>query len=98
MRKRTELTPGYALALKPVNGYFVATPLMRGQCRKITIKKDTHMALGEVHAETAIDTLICGDIVGNGWNHMPDVADYIKARPGADRLGHGSECHLRNVG
>jgi hypothetical protein len=55
------------------------------------------VALGEAHAEPAFDTLICGDIVRNGWNHMPDVADYIKARPGADRLGYGSECHLGSL-
>jgi hypothetical protein len=53
--------------------------------------------LGEVRAEPAIDTLICGDIVKNGWNRMPDVADYIKARPGADKLGYGSECHLGSL-
>ena len=29
-------------SLKDVNGQFVATPLMRGHCRKITIKKGTH--------------------------------------------------------
>jgi hypothetical protein len=28
---------------------------------------------------------------------MPDVADYILAKPGADKLGYGSECHLGSL-
>ena len=36
----------------------------------------------------------CSELVGAGWGRMPDIADYIKAQRGADKLGYGSECHL----
>jgi hypothetical protein len=56
------------------------------------------VAIGEVHAKPAtLNTLLCSDIVGNGWNHMPDVADYIKTQPGSDKLGYGSECNLGSL-
>lgn len=41
-----------------------------------------------------INSLICQDIIGTGWNHMPEIADYIKTKPNAEKLGYGSECHL----
>jgi hypothetical protein len=54
--------------------------------------------LGEAHAKPAtLNTLLCSDIVGNGWNHMPDIADYIKTQPGYDKLGYGSECNLGSL-
>lgn len=39
----------------------------------------------------------CGDLVRAGWGHMPDVADYIRSKPGADKLGYGSECALGSL-
>ena len=41
--------------------------------------------------------LSCDEIVRNGWNKMPDVADYIRTLPGSDKLGFGSECHLGSL-
>ena len=43
------------------------------------------------------DVLSCYTIVGNGWAKMPDVADYINAIPGSEKLGFGSECHLGSL-
>ena len=40
---------------------------------------------------------ICGDLVGRGWAHMPDVADYVLSKPGADKLGYGSECDIGSL-
>jgi hypothetical protein len=53
------------------------------------------MILGGAHAALVPLNTACGVIVGNGWDRMPDVADYIRTRPGADKLGYGSECNLR---
>jgi hypothetical protein len=44
-----------------------------------------------------INSLICKDIIGAGWDHMPNISDYIKTRPNADKLGYGSECHLGSL-
>jgi hypothetical protein len=41
--------------------------------------------------------LSCDTIVRNGWDKMPDVADYIKTIPGSEKLGFGSECHLGSL-
>ncbi|MGA2638666.1 hypothetical protein [Methylocella sp.] len=46
------------------------------------------------HAETDFKTLSCGSIVGNGWDKMPDVVDYILSQKNGDKLGFASECHL----
>jgi hypothetical protein len=43
------------------------------------------------------EKLSCGDLINAGWKNMPDVADYILAKPGADKLGYGSECHLGSL-
>jgi hypothetical protein len=39
----------------------------------------------------------CDEMVGNGWYKMPDIAEYILAKPGSDKLGFGSECHLGSL-
>jgi len=44
-----------------------------------------------------IGKLSCGDITGEGWNHMPDVTDYFLAQPGADKLGYGSPCAINSL-
>ena len=36
----------------------------------------------------------CRDLIDAGWSKMPDVASYVMAKPGASRLGYGSECHI----
>jgi hypothetical protein len=38
--------------------------------------------------------LSCDEILRNGWNNTPDVADYIRTLPDSGKLGFGSECHL----
>jgi hypothetical protein len=43
------------------------------------------------------EKLSCDTIIRDGWNKMPDVADYILAKPGSDKLGFGSECHLGSL-
>jgi hypothetical protein len=45
----------------------------------------------------SLSQLHCDDIVRNGWDKMPDVADDIRALPGSDKLGFGSECHLGSL-
>ena len=37
----------------------------------------------------------CRDLIDAGWSKMPDVASYVMSKPGASRLGYGSECHKR---
>jgi hypothetical protein len=44
-----------------------------------------------------LETLSCRDLVDAGWKSMPDVADYVLAKPGSDKLGYGSECHLADL-
>ena len=41
-----------------------------------------------------LEKLSCSDVIGEGWNHMPDVTDYVEVQPGADKLGFGSPCHI----
>jgi hypothetical protein len=41
--------------------------------------------------------LSCDELIRNGWDRMPDVADYIHTLRGSDRLGFGSECHLGSL-
>jgi hypothetical protein len=43
------------------------------------------------------EKLSCDTIVRQGWNNMPDVAEYIRTKPGSDKLGFGSECHLGSL-
>ena len=38
--------------------------------------------------------LSCRDLIDAGWKNMPDVADYVLAKPGANKSGYGSECHI----
>ena len=45
----------------------------------------------------SFEKLSCRDLIDGGWKNMPDVADYIHAKPGADKLGYGSECHLGSL-
>jgi hypothetical protein len=44
-----------------------------------------------------VKRLYCYDVVGEGWNHMPSVTDYVLSLPGADKLGYGSECHIGSL-
>jgi hypothetical protein len=39
----------------------------------------------------------CFDIVNGGWGHMPDVTDYVLAKPHSDKLGYGSPCHINSL-
>ncbi len=39
----------------------------------------------------------CGDLVGEGWAHMPDVSGYVLSRPGAVKLGFGSPCNIDSL-
>jgi hypothetical protein len=41
--------------------------------------------------------LSCDEILRNGWNKMPDVADYIRTRPDSGKLGLRSACHLDSL-
>ena len=41
--------------------------------------------------------LSCRDLIDAGWKNMPDVADYVLAKPGANKLGYGSECHIGSL-
>lgn len=45
-------------------------------------------------AGPSLETISCRDLVDAGWKNMPDVADYVLAKPGSDKLGYGSECHI----
>jgi hypothetical protein len=47
---------------------------------------------GDIFEKLSGDT-----IIREGWNKMPDVAEYIRAKPGSDKLGYGSECHLGSL-
>jgi hypothetical protein len=58
--------------------------------------------IGPAQAENVLNdqlakTLSCRDLIDAGWKNMPDVADYVLARPGADKLGYGSECHIGSL-
>lgn len=48
-------------------------------------------------AEQDVGALSCLDIVDGGWSHMPDVTDYVLARPLSDKLGYGSPCHIDSL-
>jgi hypothetical protein len=39
----------------------------------------------------------CGDLVGQGLAHMPDITDYVLAKPGSSKLGLGSQCHIEDL-
>ena len=39
----------------------------------------------------------CRDLVGAGWDHMPDVTDYVLSKPGSDKLGFASPCHIDSL-
>jgi hypothetical protein len=54
----------------------------------------TAPAMAETVPDVAKET--CRDLVGAGWDHMPDVADYVKAQRGSDKLGYGSPCALES--
>jgi hypothetical protein len=41
--------------------------------------------------------LSCDEILSNGWNKTPDVADYIRTLPDSDKLGIRSECHFDSL-
>jgi hypothetical protein len=41
--------------------------------------------------------LSCRDLIDAGWKNMPDVVDYVLAKPGANKLGYGSECHIGSL-
>jgi hypothetical protein len=43
------------------------------------------------------EKLSCRDLIDAGWKNMPDVADYVLAKPGLDKLGFGSECHIGSL-
>jgi hypothetical protein len=36
----------------------------------------------------------CREIIGKGFDNMPEVVDYILAKKGGDKLGFASECHF----
>jgi hypothetical protein len=36
----------------------------------------------------------CRNVLDAGWKNMPDIADYVRSKPGADKLGYGNECHI----
>jgi len=57
----------------------------------------TVLAMTPMSAVADPPKLSCDEIVRNGWNKMPDVADYIRTLPGSDKLGFGSECHLGSL-
>ena len=40
------------------------------------------------------EKLSCRDLIDAGWKNMPDVVDYVLSKPGSDKLGYGSECHI----
>jgi hypothetical protein len=41
-----------------------------------------------------VGKLSCQTIINKGWANMPDVTDYVKAKPNADILGYGSPCRV----
>jgi hypothetical protein len=41
--------------------------------------------------------LSCDEILHNGWNKTPDVADYVRTLPDSGKLGLRSECHLDSL-
>ncbi len=43
------------------------------------------------------EKISCRDLIDAGWKNMPDVANYVLAKPGADKLGYGSECHIGSL-
>ena len=43
------------------------------------------------------EKLSCRDLIDAGWKNMPDVADYVLSKPGSDKLGYGSECHIGSL-
>ena len=43
------------------------------------------------------EKLSCRDLIDAGFKNMPDVADYVLAKPGSDKLGYGSECHIGSL-
>ena len=43
------------------------------------------------------EKLSCRDLIDAGWKNMPDVADYVLAKLGSDKLGYGSECHIGSL-
>jgi hypothetical protein len=56
--------------------------------------------LGEVHAENNrhdIGAISCYTIINKGWANMPDVTDYVKAKPNSDILGYGSPCRMDSL-
>jgi hypothetical protein len=68
-------------SLKTANGHFVAT---RKNCPTITIDED-------------VGAISCLTITDKGWSNMPDVTDYVKARPNASILGYGSPCRIDSL-
>jgi hypothetical protein len=57
-------------------------------------KAEAHegIANGEI-----FEKLSCRDLIDGGWKNMPDVAEYVLAKPGSDKLGYGSECHIGSL-
>jgi hypothetical protein len=58
--------------------------------------------IGPAHAENIMNdqlakTLSCRALIDAGWEKMPDVADYVLSKPGASKLGYGSECHIGSL-
>jgi hypothetical protein len=45
----------------------------------------------------SFENMSCDTIIRQGWDKMPDVADYIRELPGSKKLGFGSECHLGSL-
>ena len=56
------------------------------------------MVLGGAHAQSVnVETMSCSSIIDNGWSSMPDVTDYVKAKPNSNILGYGSPCRIDSL-
>ena len=94
--------PNAIYSLKPISnrwlGHYV---IITG-----TLDRDQHVAVRSIRdaadsiappVNLKLAKLSCSAVVGEGWNHMPDVTDYVEAQPGADKLGFASPCHIESL-
>ena len=84
--------------MKWLGHYVVITGNMdAGVSWGVTVKRIADAGDKPTSARTDLEKLSCNDVTRKGWDNMPDVTDYVKAQPGADRLGYGSPCAINSL-
>jgi hypothetical protein len=90
--------PNAIYSLKPISNRWLGHYVMITG----TLDRDEHVAVKSIKdtadstappVDSKLAKLSCSAVVGEGWNHMPDVTDYVDAQPGADKLVF-SQCWL----